>query len=143
MIQLNIFCIRKDKVRFNIIKGGVMHRILLIVVTISFMLVCPKSQANPLAGILGGQGLQAADGVAGDAAPIVVKGAGALLKGSFTIVKDALGVLWLPVGAVESTVGAPFGLFSHGLTNMADGVVAPFRVVGDVIKLPFQVAGAQ
>lgn len=111
-----------------------------IIVTMSLMIFCCESNAiDPLTSSIGSA---AAQEVAGDAVPLVTKGAGTILKSSFLIVKDALGVLWLPVGAVESTVGAPFGLFGHGVTNMVDGVAAPFKVAGHVIKLPFQLVGA-
>jgi len=111
-----------------------------IAVTVFLMLFCGEGKAmDPLTSSIGSA---AAGDVAGEAVPLAAKGAATIVKSSFMIVKDALGVLWLPVGAVESTVGAPFGLFGHGVTNMVDGVAAPFRVAGHVIKLPFQLIGA-
>lgn len=118
-----------------------MKRVLITIFVIVFMSVSFESQANPLGGALADTGTNLVEGITGKATPVVVKGASALIKGSFVIVKDALGVIWLPIGVTESTLGAPFGFFAHGLTDMVDGVAAPFKVVGDVIVLPFQVTG--
>ena len=114
-------------------------RLLTVVLVFCFISVCSETKAIDPITALGGSGV--ASDLAGEALPLLTSGTGALLKGSVTIVKDALGVLWLPVGALESTVGAPFGLFGNGITNMVDGVAAPFKVAGDVLALPFQVVG--
>jgi hypothetical protein len=74
--------------------------------------------------------------------PMATRASLTLMRESFFILKDGLGVLWLPFGAVESTVGAPFGLMTPGIQNMGTGLAAPFKVAGGVLGLPFKVLGA-
>jgi len=60
-------------------------------------------------------------------------------KTGLNIVKDTLGVLWLPVGALQTTVGAPFGFFKKGVGNIGSGIAAPFKVAKHVVLYPFDV----
>lgn len=55
--------------------------------------------------------------------------------------KDIAEILYLPLGLVQCTAGAPLGFFSDGLGNIGTGCVAPFRLVWDVILLPLTIFG--
>ena len=51
--------------------------------------------------------------------------------------KDFGNLLMLPLGVMQATIGAPFGFFGNGISNIITGVAAPFQLVGDVIILPW------
>ena len=54
---------------------------------------------------------------------------------------DLAGILKLPLGIVQSTLGAPLGLFSDGLKNVIDGVLAPFQFTWHTLTLPLAIFG--
>lgn len=75
------------------------------------------------------------------ATPYVVRGlqcAGAQL---LVIGKDMLTIFYLPLGLLQSTLGAPFGYFRSGLRNMITGCVAPFKMTWGVLLLPLSAFG--
>ena len=75
------------------------------------------------------------------ATPYVVRGlqcAGAQLV---VIGKDMLAIFYLPLGIIQSTLGAPFGYFRAGVRNMIVGGVAPFKMVWGVVILPLSIFG--
>ena len=39
------------------------------------------------------------------------------------------------------TLGAPFGFFSNGVNNIARGAMAPIKMVGNILVLPFTLFG--
>lgn len=43
----------------------------------------------------------------------------------------------LPLGAVQTTVGAPFGYFGSGVKNIGKGALAPCKMVLNLLALPF------
>ena len=55
--------------------------------------------------------------------------------------KDIAEILYLPLGLIQCTAGAPFGFFSNGLGNIETGCVAPFKLVWDVFLLPLTIFG--
>lgn len=55
----------------------------------------------------------------------------------YEVCKDAGNILLLPLGLLQITVGAPFGLFGQGTENIAVGIAAPFQLVGDLLLVPF------
>lgn len=55
--------------------------------------------------------------------------------------RDIVDIFNLPLGVVQCTAGAPFGLFSNGLGNIGSGFVAPFKLVVDVLLLPLAFFG--
>ena len=55
--------------------------------------------------------------------------------------KDAVEILYLPLGVVQCTAGAPFGFFSNGLGNIGTGCLAPFKLVWDTLLLPLSIFG--
>lgn len=54
---------------------------------------------------------------------------------------DIAGILKLPLGLVQSTLGAPVGMFHDGVSNMVDGVVAPLQLVWHTVTFPLAIFG--
>ena len=54
---------------------------------------------------------------------------------------DIAGILKLPLGIVQATLGAPLGLFSDGLKNVIDGVLAPFQFTWHTLVFPLAIFG--
>ena len=54
---------------------------------------------------------------------------------------DLAGILKLPLGIVQSTLGAPVGMFGDGVKNMMDGVIAPLQFVWHTVTLPLAIFG--
>lgn len=55
----------------------------------------------------------------------------------YEVGKDAGNILLLPLGILQITAGAPFGLFGQGVENIAMGLAAPFQLVGDLLLVPW------
>jgi threonine/homoserine efflux transporter RhtA len=54
---------------------------------------------------------------------------------------DVAGILKLPLGVVQSTVGAPIGMFSDGMKNIVDGLLAPLQLVWHTVTFPMAIFG--
>ena len=54
---------------------------------------------------------------------------------------DVFEILYLPLGLVQSTAGAPFGYFKSGIKNMGKGIIAPGKLVLDTLAFPFTLWG--
>ena len=54
---------------------------------------------------------------------------------------DVATILKLPMGLVQSTLGAPVGMFGDGVRNMVDGVLAPFQLIWHTLMFPFAIFG--
>lgn len=54
---------------------------------------------------------------------------------------DLAGILKLPLGLIQATLGAPLGLFSSGLKNVLDGVLAPFQFTWHTLMFPLAIFG--
>jgi len=75
------------------------------------------------------------------AEPRIVKGA---LYGGRKLVQmggNIFEILYLPLGAVQITLGAPFGFFSDGIRNIGKGLVAPGKLVLNTLAFPFTLWG--
>lgn len=73
--------------------------------------------------------------------PYVVQG---LKNAGVQLIKvglDLANTLKLPLGIVQSTIGAPIGFFSSGVQNMMEGLLAPVQLVWHVITLPIAIFG--
>lgn len=46
-----------------------------------------------------------------------------------------------PVGFLQATIGAPFGLFSAGMKNIVSGTLAPFSLTLNVLLIPLAFSG--
>ena len=66
----------------------------------------------------------------------------AMQSGGMGLVKvgeSAMGILRLPLGLVECTLGYPFGFGEDGLNNCMAGLFAPFELIGNVMMLPVRI----
>ena len=75
------------------------------------------------------------------AEPLLVRGAQTGGKKLVQIGGNIFEILLLPLGAVQATVGAPFGFFGTGVKNIGQGSIAPFKMVLNVLALPFSFFG--
>lgn len=73
--------------------------------------------------------------------PYIQKGLITGTKGLIQTGKDTLEILYVPWGLVQMTLGLPFGGLGPGLRNVGKGLLAPFKVVADVLYLPIQFTG--
>ena len=60
-----------------------------------------------------------------------------MLRTIMGLVVPMLEIMLLPLGAVQATLGAPFGYLGTGVKNIGKGAVAPFKMVLNVLALPF------
>ena len=70
------------------------------------------------------------------AAPYVMRG---LMSGAQHMVSmgyDLVNFFRLPLGALQVTVGIPFGQLGNGVRNMVAGGIAPFKFVIKTLLLP-------
>ena len=74
-----------------------------------------------------------------EASPYVIGGMQNAGNQMVCIGKDIFEIFCLPLGAIQCTAGAPFGLLGNGINNIGTGITAPFRLVWDVILLPVSV----
>ena len=75
------------------------------------------------------------------AEPRLVRGAAAGGRKMLQIGSNLLEFFRLPLGALQVTLGAPFGFFGDGLNNIARGCIAPVKMVGNILVLPFALFG--
>ncbi|MBE6367679.1 MAG: hypothetical protein E7052_07215 [Lentisphaerae bacterium] len=75
------------------------------------------------------------------AEPRLVKGAKYGGKKMVQIGGNVLEILYLPLGLVQVTAGAPFGFMSSGIKNIGKGAIAPGKMVLNVLALPFSLCG--
>ena len=54
---------------------------------------------------------------------------------------SAFKILYLPLGAVQCTLGLPFGFFGSGLGNLVEGGTAPFEMAFHACMLPVNLCG--
>jgi hypothetical protein len=79
--------------------------------------------------------------VAEAAAQYALRGLVNTIPGFIEIGKDMLSIFLLPLGLIESTVGAPFGFLGPGINHLISGFEAPFLLVFDVLFLPVAAMG--
>ena len=75
------------------------------------------------------------------AEPRLVRGAAAGGRKMIHICGNLLEFFRLPLGAVQLTLGAPFGFFTDGVRNIARGAIAPVKMIGNILVLPFTLFG--
>ena len=71
------------------------------------------------------------------AEPRLVRGAQVGGRKLVQIGGNRLEIMLLPLGAVQTTLGAPFGYLGTGVKNIGKGAVAPFKMVLNMLALPF------
>ena len=76
------------------------------------------------------------------ARPYVVKSVIGTGRGIIKVGRDAFHILYLPLGLLEMTVGAPFKKFRTGLKHVIrGGVIAPIRLILHSLLLPAYMVG--
>ncbi|MDD3885742.1 MAG: hypothetical protein PHI35_02590 [Victivallaceae bacterium] len=75
------------------------------------------------------------------ATPFVIRGIQAGGAQMLRMGVNLIEVFKLPLGVLESTLGAPFGMLSGGVNDIVQGVAAPFKLVGNALLLPFAFFG--
>ena len=70
--------------------------------------------------------------------PHAVNALGSAGQGVVNMGKSFIDIFRLPLGAIQATVGAPFGYFSPGCGNIVRGCVAPFEFVWHTVLLPIR-----
>ncbi|MBR7130958.1 MAG: hypothetical protein IKC82_03085 [Lentisphaeria bacterium] len=116
-----------------------MKKFVAIVLIISGMSVfIPRAEAEPVTMVvLAPLALEAAK----QASPYVIT---AMRNGGMQLLevgKDLGNILRLPLGIIQATIGAPFGLYGSGWENILRGIAAPVQLVGDVLILPLSFFG--
>lgn len=81
--------------------------------------------------------------VAEAAAQYAIKGMLNAVPGFVEIGKDMLSIFLLPLGVIETTLGAPFGFFYSGANHLISGFEAPFLLVFDTLILPVRFFGVK
>lgn len=77
------------------------------------------------------------------ARPYVVKSVIGTGRGLIKVGRDAFHLLYLPLGILEMTVGAPFKKFRTGMVHVVrGGVIAPVRLILHTLLLPVYMTGA-
>ena len=77
------------------------------------------------------------------ALPYVIRG---MQCGGAQLIKmglDVANILRLPVGLLQSTLGAPVGFFDLGVSNMCQGGLAPFKLAWDTVMFPISITGVR
>ena len=75
------------------------------------------------------------------AEPRLVRGAAAGGRKMIQIGGNLLEFFRLPLGAIQVTLGAPFGFFTDGVRNIGRGAIAPIKLVCNLLVLPFSLFG--
>ena len=71
--------------------------------------------------------------------PYVVTGGVNFFNAFVDVFIDMTGIFFLPFGMMESTLGAPLGLFRDGMTNMAKGCMAPLKMGWSMMRVPIRI----
>ena len=75
------------------------------------------------------------------AEPRLVRGAQCGGKKLVQMGVNVLEILYLPLGVIQMTLGAPFGYFGSGINNIGKGLLAPCKLVLNTLALPFALFG--
>ena len=71
--------------------------------------------------------------------PYVVRGGVNFFNASVDVFMDMTSIFFLPFGLMESTLGAPLGLFRDGVENMAKGCIAPLKMCWSMMRVPVRI----
>lgn len=113
--------------------------LLLLTVSVWFLAPVPKAEAiDPVTiAILAPVALKVAE----YARPYIMKGLASGAKHMMVMGVDLLEFFLLPLGLLQTTLGAPFGFFSSGVKNLATGGVAPFKFAFHALMFPLAIFG--
>lgn len=79
--------------------------------------------------------------VAEKAQPYIIRGLSGGGKMLLKMGAATLKIFYLPLGILETTLGAPFGFFSSGLKHLVKGVIAPGELVVYTVLFPVALFG--
>ena len=71
--------------------------------------------------------------------PYVVTGGVNFFNAFIDVFLEMTGIFLLPFGMLESTLGAPLGLFKDGISNMAKGCIAPLKTGWSMMRMPVRI----
>ena len=75
--------------------------------------------------------------VAKDASPHVISGMRNAGEHMTAMANNLGDIIKLPWGVIQASAGAPLGYFSEGMSNIFNGLCAPFALAVNIITLPF------
>ena len=75
------------------------------------------------------------------AAPYVWRGLQNGGRHMLKVGENIIDMFRFPVGFLQATIGAPFGLFSAGMKNIVSGTLAPFSLTLNVLLIPLAFSG--
>lgn len=122
-----------------------MKRVILVILSLAIVMVSfppPKAKAiDPITmAILAPVAMKVAEA----AKPYLIRSVVGTGEGLLKVGKDAFQILYLPLGLLEMTFGAPFKKFRKGLVHtMRGGVVAPVKMILHILILPVYMVGAK
>ena len=117
---------------------------MLIVLTVACVMFAMPQRAKAIdpitLAILAPVALKVADA----AKPYIIRAVVGTGKGVLNIGKSALEILYLPYGIGEITIGLPFNKGRKGLVHIIrGGVIAPVKVILNVLLLPVHMTGVR
>ena len=75
------------------------------------------------------------------AAAYAVQGCVKTVPGWVNAGTQFLNIFRLPLGVLQSTLGAPFGLLGSGVENTWQGAIAPFLMTKEILCMPLYFCG--
>lgn len=75
------------------------------------------------------------------AMPYIIKGAVNFGKGMLDVGIEMFGFFLFPLGMLEASAGAPFGMFGLGMSHMGRGMLAPFKMMWQMMLVPTKIFG--
>ncbi|MBO5667644.1 MAG: hypothetical protein J6S43_00790 [Lentisphaeria bacterium] len=121
-----------------------MNKSVMVVLAVSCMMFAVPYKARAIDPITMAILAPVALKVAEAAKPFVIRSLVSTGKGILQIGKAAFEVLYLPLGLGELTIGLPFNKARKGLKHVIrGGVIAPAKIVVNVLLLPIYMTGAK
>ncbi|MBR7108284.1 MAG: hypothetical protein IKC89_07715 [Lentisphaeria bacterium] len=71
--------------------------------------------------------------------PQLFRALGSTGTGLYKMGAATLNIFRLPLGLLQCTAGAPFGFFSDGASNVAQGLIAPCELLLQTVLLPVRI----
>ncbi|MBE6388610.1 MAG: hypothetical protein E7043_00375 [Lentisphaerae bacterium] len=121
-----------------------MNKSVMVVLAVSCMMFAMPQKARAIDPITMAILAPVALKVAEAAKPFVIRSLVSTGKGVLQIGKAAFEILYLPYGLGELTIGLPFNKARKGLVHIVrGGVIAPAKIVVNVLLLPIYMTGAK
>ena len=112
---------------------------MLLALMVTFALPAPKAEAmDPVTlALLAPAAMRMAEATH----PYLMNGLACGARGLAKTGISAFKTLYLPLGAVQCTLGLPFGLLGSGVNNLIEGGAAPFEMAFHACMLPVNLFG--